>query len=88
MEQDRQTLKELLGKKLLIKSHYGIGTKGDMMLGDYKGILLGYDDNFIKIEYEITRFVEGANVVSKSILLINTNYIITIEEIKGEDNAR
>jgi hypothetical protein len=80
MEQDKMLLDELVGKKVVIKTHWGTGTKDDMLLGDYKGILLGHDDKFMKVEYEIKKFVEGTNIISKSTLLINTSQIITIEE--------
>jgi len=80
MEQNEPLLKDLVGKKVLIKTHGGAGTKITMAAGDYKGILLGYDDKFIKVEYELSKFIEGKNIITKAIMLINFGYIITIEE--------
>lgn len=72
-------LNELIGEKVLVKTHFGAGTKDDMVVGDYKGIILAFDGNFIKIEYEVKKFVEGANQLSKSVLLLNIADVITIE---------
>ena len=80
MEHDKALLTELVGKKVLIKTHYGIGTRDDMALGDYKGLLLAFDEDFLKIEYDIKKFIQGKSTLSKSVLLINLGYIITIEE--------
>ena len=82
MEQDKHLFDELIGKKIVIKTHGGTGTKGDMIIGDYKCILLSYDDKFIKIEYEIKKFSEGASVITKSMMLINIAYVITMEEYR------
>ena len=80
MEYDKKLLTELVGKKILIRTHYGVGTKDDIALGDYKGTLLEFDEDFLKIEYDVKKFVEGSNKVSKSILWVNMGYIITIEQ--------
>ena len=80
MEFDKSLLTELIGKKVVIKTHYGIGTKNDMAVGDYKGILLEFDGNFAKIEYDVKTFVEGSTRTTTSILLINLIYMISVEQ--------
>lgn len=80
MEKTGLLLEELLGKSVLVKTQGGVGTKEGMMLGDYKGTLLGYDGKVIKLEYNIIKFTEGASIPTKAIVFINTDYIITIEE--------
>ncbi len=80
MDYDKTLLAELVGKKILVKTHYGAGTKGDMAIGDYKGTLLAFDEDFLKVEYEVKKFVDGATVVSQSVLLINLAYVITMEQ--------
>ena len=80
MEYDKMLLEELVGKKVLVKTHYGTGTKDDQAPGDYKGQLLAFDGKFLKIEYEVKKFVDGANRLSKSILWVNLGYVITIEQ--------
>jgi hypothetical protein len=80
MEKTGLLLEGLLGKTVLIKTQGGIGTKDGMMLGDYKGTLLEYDGKFIKLEYNIRKFVEGTSALSKATIFINANYIITVEE--------
>ncbi len=80
MEQDKSFLAELVGKMILVKTHYGTATSVDMKPGDYKGILLGYDGTFIKLEYDFRKFVSGAGVAGKTTVLINIAYIISIEE--------
>jgi len=85
MEQNQSLLKELKDKEVIIKTHGGVGTKITMPAGDYKGILLDYDDKFIKLEYEISKFVGGNNIITKAILLINFEYIMTVEEYQGKE---
>lgn len=80
MENTGLLLEELIGKNVLVKTAGGIGTKNGMMEGDYNGTLLAYDGKAIKLEYIIKKFIEGGNVESKAIILINADYIITIEE--------
>ncbi len=80
MEQNDSLIKELVGKKILVKTHGGLGNRSDMVLAQYKGIMISYDDKFIRLEYEVSKFVEGLNALSKSIILVNIAYIITIEE--------
>ena len=87
MEYDKVLLTELLGKKILIKTHYGAGTKDDQAPGDYKGELLAFDGDFLKIEYEVKRFIDGANRTSKSILWVNRGYVITIEQYEEKEES-
>jgi hypothetical protein len=75
-------ISELVGKMVLVRSRGGVGTKGPMLSGDYKGLLLGADDEFLKLEYEVSKFVEGKNVITKEIVLIDLKYVITVEEYK------
>jgi small nuclear ribonucleoprotein (snRNP)-like protein len=82
MELDTSFLNELVGKKILVKTNYGAGTGAGLPPGNYKGVLMGYDGEFIKLEYDIRKYVEGAGVVSKSTLLLNASCIITIEEFQ------
>lgn len=80
MEQDKSLLDELVGKKVLIKNQFGIGTKAGMLPGEYKGVLLSYDDKFIKLEYEVRKFVNNNSMLGKSVILVNLVYVITVEE--------
>ncbi|MDE1865792.1 MAG: hypothetical protein KGH94_04120 [Candidatus Micrarchaeota archaeon] len=73
----------LVGKKVLIKSHGGVGTKDyKMEIGEYRGILLDFDGVFLKVKYELAKFVSGATRISEETLLMNVAYVITIEEYR------
>jgi hypothetical protein len=85
MESDKQLLNELVGRKIVVKTHGGTGTKEDMLIGDYKCILLEYDDKFIKVEYELRKFIDGKGVIDKLILFINISHIITIEDYQEKE---
>jgi hypothetical protein len=80
MEQTSQFIMELIGKTVWIATRGGLGTKADQVAGDYKGTLLGFDGEFLKLEYEIRKFGEGKTNVTKEIILINTRYVITVQE--------
>lgn len=73
-------LSEMIGKTVWITTAGGIGTKDALIAGDYKGVLLGFDGEFIKLEYEIRKFAGGTTNTSKGTVLINKRYIITAEE--------
>ena len=85
MEQGKFLFGELIGKKLLIKTHYGVGNAVGMLPGDYKGVLLDFDDKFVKLECEVKRFVESSSVTAKTVILINIGYIITLEEYQERE---
>lgn len=86
MEQDKSFIGEMIGKAVWVATSGGIGSK-DASAGNYKGTLLGFDGQFIKLEYELMRFVEGASVHGKSIILINATHIRTIEEYRESLNV-
>ncbi len=86
MEQNIPFISELIGKTVWITTSGGLGTKDALVVGDYKGTLLGFDGEFIKLEYEIKKFAEGAGSIEKGVLLINVKYIITAEEYKPSLN--
>jgi len=85
MEQDTSFIGELIGKTVWVMTAGALGTK-DASVGNYKGVLIGFDGLFIKLEYEIRKFTEGNAVLSKGVLLINTKYIMTLEEYKASLN--
>ena len=80
-ENGKSFINDLVGSTVLVKTHGGIGTK-DVTLagGEYKGILIGVDDNVIKLEYETRKFLNGNVTVGKESILINLAYIISIEK--------
>jgi hypothetical protein len=80
MENTGILLEELLGKLVLVRTQGGIGTKDGMMPGDYKGTLLAHDGKVIKLEYEVRKFAEGTSTLSKAMIFINLDYIMTVEE--------
>ena len=76
-------IRDLIGKKVLIKSHLGAGTKEyKIEVGEYRGVLLDFDGVFLKLEYEVSSFTAGATKINKEILLLNLAYLITIQERK------
>jgi hypothetical protein len=82
MEQKAQFISELVGKTVWISTRGGLGTKADQVAGDYKGTLVGFDGEFLKLEYEITKFGGGKASTTTGIIMINTRYVITAEEYK------
>jgi hypothetical protein len=88
MEQNGLFIAELIGKTVWVTTYGGLGTKDSMVVGDYKGTLLGFDGEFIKLEYEIKKYAEGTGSIDKGIILINTRYIITAEEYKSSLNPK
>ena len=78
---------ELMGKKVLVKTNGGPGIK-DVLLeeGTYPGILIGSDHNFIKLEYTLQKFVNGAPTDTKETIIINIRYIITIEAYRPRED--
>ena len=79
-------LNELMGKKVLVKTRGGPGIRDQILEeGTYPGILVGSDNNFIKLEYNITTFVNGAETNLKQHILINMAYVITVEEHKQKE---
>jgi hypothetical protein len=81
MEGNKLLVNELVGKKILVKTHGGAGTKEyKVQVGEYKGTLLDFDGSFMKLEYEVSRFTGGETKVTNEILLLNAAYIITVEE--------
>lgn len=86
MEKDNWLINELIGKTILVKTHGGVGTLDvSLKAGEYKGILLGFDGRFLRLEYNIRKFVNGVGSSNKDIILINTQYVISIDEFVGED---
>lgn len=86
MEQNGHFITELIGKTVWIATQGGLGTKDAMVVGDYKGTLLGFDGEFVKLEYEFRKFAGGDTKINKGVILINTKYIITAEEYKPSLN--
>lgn len=86
MDESKSLIADLVGKKIVLRTREGAGTRDDMMVGDYKGTLLGFDGKFLKLEYEIKSFIEGKSIIDKRIILINTRYIITAEEYESKKN--
>lgn len=83
MDGDRSFVSELIGKTVLVKTHIGAGTKdASLTAGEYKGILIGFDGSFLKIEYEIRTFTSGSTVITRDIILINMAHVITVEEYR------
>lgn len=86
MDVEKSLIKEFMGKTILVRTHWGMGTKDiSLTAGDYKGVLLAFDGNFIKLEYEIKNFVNGINVITKDIILINTVCILTLGEYRAKE---
>jgi small nuclear ribonucleoprotein (snRNP)-like protein len=78
--EENEFIEELVGKAVLIKTRGGTGTQENVLTGEYKGTLIGFDGKFIKVEYEIKRFVEGASKTFKKTVVINIEYVITVAE--------
>ena len=73
-------LNELVGKKVVVKSHGGSGIKDVVLVeGDYIGTLLAFDGVFLKLEYTIRKF-QSPDV--KDVVLINIAYVITVQEFR------
>ena len=78
-------MEDFVGKVVLIKTHWGLGTQdASLKAGEYKGLLLGYDGSFLKLEYDVRTFISGANVVTKDILLINRSYVLSVGEYRSK----
>ncbi len=83
MEVKESLIAGLVSKKILVKTQGGIGTKEYKGgIGEYKGNLLGFDGTFLRLEYEVSRFIAGATKVNNEIILINVAYIISVEEYR------
>ncbi|MGD0729421.1 MAG: hypothetical protein ABR981_05075 [Candidatus Micrarchaeaceae archaeon] len=81
MEPNIYVIHELIGKTVLVKTHLGDGTKDSQVEGGYIGILLEYDGDFLKLEYEVKKFEENnITTTEKKIVLIDSKYIISVEE--------
>lgn len=79
MEPNIYVMAEFVGKEVVIKTHLGEGTRDTQIEGAYKGTLIEYDGNYVKLEYSVKKFVEGNTVEEKRIVLINNQYIISLE---------
>ncbi len=78
---DGSLLNELINKKVMVKTHGGVGTNDiSLAIGEYKGIILGFDGHILKLKYEIKKFAQGKNVITTDIIYINLAYIITVNE--------
>ena len=81
VEDNKWLMSEFVGKTILVKTHGGMGTRDvSLKVGEYKGVLLGFDGAFMKLEYEITKFSGGASQVTKDVILINVAFVITVNE--------
>jgi hypothetical protein len=85
MEQDR-FLSELTGKVVWVATSGGIGSK-NASPGNYRGTLAGFDGQFVKLEYEISKFEAGTTEKSTGVILINADYIISVEEYRESLNV-
>ncbi len=81
MENENQFLTDLTGKTVLVKTHGGAGTKdASLSAGDYRGVLLGFDGKFIKLECDTKRFAGGKGSMAKETIYINSAYTISVGE--------
>jgi small nuclear ribonucleoprotein (snRNP)-like protein len=81
MEENKSFLNEFIGKKVLVHTKGGPGIKDVISTeGSYRGMLIGFDGNFIKLEYDVAKFVNGKSENVKERVIINLSYIITLEE--------
>lgn len=88
MEESKQFINELLGKTVSIQAYGGSGIKEEFkgtVGGNYKGTLLGFDGNFIKLEYDVSKFINGKSEIVKRIMIINLAHIITVEEFQNDE---
>jgi hypothetical protein len=86
MENNMSFIGDMTGKTVLVKTHGGVGLKeAGLMAGEYKGVLLGFDGTFIKLEYDVKKFLNGNAISSKDIMLINAAYIITLNEYRSKE---
>lgn len=83
--EENKFIEELVAKSVLIKTHGGTGIQENVLSGEYKGILIGFDGKFIKVEYETKKFVEGASKIFKKLVVINIEYVITVAEYTPEE---
>lgn len=86
MEENKPFIDELIGKIIIVQTKVGSPVK-DVVLteGSYKGKLLGFDGSFIKLEYDVTKFVNGKQEITKEVVFIDVAYILTIEEFKDTE---
>lgn len=86
MEANTWFINEMIGKTILVKTQGGSGTKdASLMVGEYKGVLLGFDGIFLRLEYATRKYSGGTNAVFKDVVLINVTYIISVEETKSSE---
>ena len=86
MESNKWLIGELIGKTIIVRTREGVGTlDASLKAGEYKGILLDFDGNFMKLEYEIRKFASGTSTVTKQVILINAAYTITIDEYSARE---
>ena len=80
MADNKPIIEELLGKKIVVKTRGGTGIKDVALVeGEYVGKMLAFDGTFVKLEYTIRQFqLED----TKDVVLINTAYIITVQEFR------
>lgn len=84
MEQNTLYINDLIGKRVRVTTSGGAGTK-DAIVGEYRGTMLGFDGEFVKLEYDIRKFAGGASVKSEGIIIINVKHIITAEEYTEQE---
>jgi hypothetical protein len=86
MDSDKSYVGELVGKLLWVSTRGGAGSK-DASVGNYKATLIGFDGKFIKLEYEMKNFAAGASVLGKGVVMINIDYVISLEEYRESLNV-
>jgi ribosomal protein L19 len=86
MEPDKSFIGEFIGKPVWVAVSVGVGTK-DASAGNYKGVLLGFDGQFLKLEYDIRTYVNGVAGTEKAAILINSAHVITIEAYRESLNV-
>lgn len=86
MDQDKSFIGELIGKSVWLTTSGALGSK-DASAGNYKGTIIGFDGQFIKLEYELKTFVAGASVPGKGVIVINAAYVMTVEEYRESLNV-
>lgn len=85
MANSKGFMDDLTGKRVLIKTQGGAGTKdARLAAGEYQGVLLGFDGDFIELQYETKRFTAGTGTTTKEIIFINVAFIISVNELEKE----
>lgn len=82
MAEEKMLLEQMVGKLVLIRSNMGEGSGAGIEKGNYLGVVKGYDGRFLYLEYDVKSFAENKTVISKATVMLNTSYIISVEEIK------